>query len=94
MPAVVREIVHQRHVDHQMGCTCKFDVLNLQVALLSSSARGDGAGVVKSPRLKNLSSADKFVLMCVLIFDFFFVAFYVGFIGKSRRRTEVNDRTS
>ena len=42
-PTVAREIVHQRHVDHQMGFTCKVDVLNLQVALLSSTARGDGA---------------------------------------------------
>ena len=65
VPAVAREIVHQRHVDHHMGFTCKVVVLNLHVALLSSTARGDGAAaVVKSPRLKTTSSADK---MCSTI---------------------------
>ena len=44
-PAITREIVYLCHVDDQMGFTCKVDVLNLQVALLSSTAGGDVAAV-------------------------------------------------
>ena len=40
-PAVTREIVYQCHVDDQISFTCKVDVPNLQVALLSSTAGGD-----------------------------------------------------
>ena len=42
-PAIAREIVYTRHVDDHMSFTCKVDVLNLQVALLSSTAGGDVA---------------------------------------------------
>ena len=35
--------MYQSHVDDQMSFDCKIDVLNLQVALLSSTARGDVA---------------------------------------------------
>lgn len=40
-PAVTRVVVYQCHVDDQIRCTCKVDVPNLQVALLSSTAGGD-----------------------------------------------------
>ena len=40
-PAIAREIVYQSYVDDQMSLACKVDVLNLQVALLSSTASGD-----------------------------------------------------
>ena len=40
-PAVTRVVVYQCHVDDQIRCTCKIDVPNLQVALLSSAAGGD-----------------------------------------------------
>ena len=32
-PAVARKVVYQRHVDHQIGFTCKVDNLNLKVVL-------------------------------------------------------------
>ena len=70
-PAVAREIVHQRHVDHQMGFTCKIDILKLQVALLFSTA-GPEVTVrrreVKPPRLKTFSSDDK-MCSCASLMD-------------------------
>ena len=54
-PAIAREIVCTRHVDDQMSLTCKVDVLNLQVALLSSTAGGDVAATRgKTGALDNL----------------------------------------
>ena len=43
LPASALEIVYTRHVDDQMSSTGKVDVLNLEVALLSSAAGGDVA---------------------------------------------------
>ena len=65
-PAVTRVVVYQCHVDDQIRCTCKVDVPNLQVALLSSAAGGDVfAARGETGALANLFYGGQNVLMCV-----------------------------
>ena len=60
------EIVYTRHVDDHMSSTCKVDVLNLQVSLLSSAAGGDVAAARGEPAsLDHLFQCGQNVLVCV-----------------------------
>ena len=66
VPTIAREIVCHLHVDDKMGFACKIYVLNLQVALLSSTAGGDVAAARGEPAsLDHLFQCGQNVLVCV-----------------------------